>query len=197
MNTSGNGKNYYGIELQGKKYSGERNWDSRWNLIKDCLDFTGKRVLDIGCNIGISLIYLSKFRNISYGFGIDAPDEFLIETNKAETFKCANLLKCAFDIDNVHFIQLDLNTQDYTMECILPKYDVVIAMSILKWIDDKDKFMNYLSGFDNVIYEGHESDETEILRFEKYGFKYKILGQTQIGESYNSNEFRTLFLFSK
>lgn len=205
INTSGNGKCYYGITIDGHTYPGERNWDLRWNLIKDCIDWTDKNVMDFGCNMGVSLTYLQKFRNIFSACGVEAPDEFLQKTDKPRTIEALKKLEEAFGLPRPASIyRIDLNDVDNQYERVLewsplPKEDsVAIAMSILKWIDDKDRFLTHLSNsFNTVIYEGHESDEEELSRFAKYGFTGKILGKTQTGASYPDDDMRTLILFTK
>ena len=195
-NTSGNGLCYYGINIAGKSYKGERKWEDRWDLIKDAIDYNNKSVLEIGCNMGIVLTYLKKFRNIGKAIGVDEPDDMLIATNKRDTIKAAKLLDKAFQVPDISYIQIDLNKVDY--ETILgTDFDIAVAMSIYKWIDDKDRFMKYLSKFKTVIYEGHDPDDIEIERFAKQGFSAKILGKTQTGVSYAADHTRTLILFTK
>lgn len=197
-NTSGNGRCYYGAKLGNKIYEGERNWDMRWDLMKDCIDFTGKNVLEIGCNMGIFISYLKKFAGIGRAVGIDQPDDMLISSNKRDTILAAKALTKGLGIDGqVEFVQLDINTQDYTTLFPVGSFDVVIAQSILKWVEDQDRFIQYLSSFPVILYEGHDADDLEISRFSKYGFKHKILGKTQVGKSYGPDQTRTLILFIK
>ncbi len=195
-NTSGNGLCYYSMTHNNKTYHGERTWESRWSLIKDCMDFKDKSVLEIGCNMGLVMTYLKKFRNTGKSVGVDQPDHMLIATNKKDTIKAAKLLASALSLDDLSFVQMDLNTQPYE-QMLGTDFDIAVAMSIYKWVDDKERFLNYLSKFKYVLYEGHEADDIEIARFAKYGFKAKILGATQIGASYPSDQTRTLILFSK
>ena len=69
-------------------------------------------------------------------------------------------------------------------------YDIVFCMSLIHWVKDKNRLMRYLSNFNHVIFEGHESNSVEIAQFKKYGFdKYAILG--------NADKERTIILFSK
>ena len=75
-------------------------------------------------------------------------------------------------------------------------FDIVFVMSILKWINEKERFLQYLKNFKNIIYEAHEPNTEVINMFKNIGFNYyKILGETQIGVSYGKNDTRTLFLF--
>ncbi len=194
-NTSGGGINYYNIEIDGKKYEGERNWDSRWNLIKDIYEYKNKRILDIGCNTGITLTYMKKFRNASYCLGVDMPDELLIKTNKTNTIVAAKLLDDAFQVKN-DYLQIDLNKSLYETT-IGYNFDLVIVMSILKWIEDKNRFLDYIGNFKTIIYEGHEPDDEVINMFKIRNYNYTIIGETQIGKSYSNDSFRKMFLFNK
>ena len=79
----------------------------------------------------------------------------------------------------------------------LEDFDIVVAMSIYKWVDDKERFLQYLSQFRSILYEGHDPDDIEIERFAKYGFSHKVVGKTQTGISYSNDNTRTLMVFSK
>lgn len=49
----------------------------------------------------------------------------------------------------------------------------------IAWVQDKERLLHYLSHFSEVLYEGHDSPEMEIARFEKLGFsRHTILGTT-------------------
>lgn len=197
-NTSGNGRCYYGATIGERTYEGERNWDARWALLKDCMDYSGRNVLEIGCNMGIYLTYLKKFSGINKAVGIDEPDDMLLASNKRDTIKAAKLLAKGLGIENgVSFVQMDLNKDDYEAMFPANEYDIVIAQSIYKWITNQAKFLKYLSKFPVVLYEGHDSDEDEIARFAQYGFKATIIGKTQVGKSYGADQTRTLILFKK
>jgi len=196
LNTSGNGLCYYGATIGNKKYEGERNWDDRWKLLKDCTDYTNKNVVEIGCNMGIFLAYLKRFCGINRALGIDLPNDLLVKSNKKDTIIAAKLLAAGLMID-IELLQIDLNSMNYPILVPASAYDIAIVLSIYKWINDKKKFLDYLSNFKTVIYEGHEDDDIEIARFAKHGFSAKILGKTQIGKSYSPDQYRTLILFTK
>jgi SAM-dependent methyltransferase len=197
-NTSGNGLCYYGATLGGVLYEGERDFDARWDLVKSCGGFGGARVLDIGCNMGIMLCYLKAFMGISHGVGIDQPDDMLASTNKSGTMRAALLLRRAFGLGDgdVSFIQEDINSPGYWDRAPVG-FDLVIATSVYKWVEDKEGFMRYLSGAGMVLYEGHEPDEVEVGRFAAVGFSAKVLGRTRTGVHYAPSDTRTLILFHK
>lgn len=194
--TGGSKCSYYSLELDGFKYEGERNWNLRWDILKDACNYQDKRILDIGCNIAITLTYMKKFRNAGYCLGVDMPDTLLSKTGKPNTMTAAKKLDDAFKVSN-DYLQIDLNDSNYESH-IGTNFDIVIVMSILKWIDDKERFLNYLKNFNTIIYEAHESNKEIIELFSRIGFnKYKILGETQVGLSYDANHTRVLFLFTK
>lgn len=196
MNTSGNGKCYYGATIAGKYYPGERNFDLRWTLIKDSVNFRNKKVLELGCNMAILSAFLSKYRGISWSICVDAPDSFLQETNKPDTIKAGKILSEAFFLQNLEFLQVDFNEDEYDV-ILSDDFDIVFCLSLLKWIKNENYFMKFLSKFKTVFFEGHEDDDFEIARFSKWGFQAKILGRTQTGESYSPDDARTLILFTK
>ncbi len=191
-----NGKSYYNITINGEKIGGERAWENRWNLIKDSLNFKNKKILELGCNIGMSSMYILKFRRAKSSVGVDLPNEQLAKVGNPRMIEAAHLLQQAFNIP-MEIKQLDFNIDNYE-QIIGNNYDIVLCTSILKWVNDKQRFLKFLSNFKYVIFEGHDDDKTEIERFNSVGFKYyKILGSTQIGASYTQDQHRTLICFSK
>ena len=48
--------------------------------------------------------------------------------------------------------------------------DVVVALSVLHWVQDKARFLAFLGRFDEVIFEGHDSSRTERRRLLQAGF---------------------------
>lgn len=191
-----NGKSYYNITIDGEKIGGERIWENRWNLIKNCLNFKNKRILELGCNIGFSSMYLIKFKDAKSSVGIDLPNDQLAKAGNPRMMEAAQLVQQAFGIP-MQIKQLDFNIDNYE-QIIGNNYDIVLCTSVLKWVNDKERFLQYLSNFKYVIFEGHDSDAIEIARFKSVGFKhYKILGATQIGASYTNDQQRTLICFSK
>ena len=48
--------------------------------------------------------------------------------------------------------------------------DVVVALSVLHWVQDKARVLAFLGRFDEVIFEGHDSSRTERQRLLQAGF---------------------------
>jgi hypothetical protein len=68
---------------------------------------------------------------------------------------------CRIDFDR------DRDWED-RLEAFCP--DVVVALSVRHWVQDKARFMAFLGRFDEVIYEGHDSSRTERRRLLQAGF---------------------------
>ncbi len=196
--TGGNfNKSYYRVKVNGKTLNGSRDWLLRWNQIKSSLDFKGKTILDLGCNNTISSSFLVKYRGAQSATAVDLPEESLKNTNRRGIYKSAKHLHNALGINSVKLRPLDFNKDNY--EKILGyEYDLVICMSILKWIKDKNRFLSFLSNFDHIIFEGHRDLKSELETFKKIGFKYyKVLESHTTYPHKHPNYKRPLILFSK
>lgn len=188
-------KPYYRITVDGITFPGERSWEDRWALIKDITDYRGSKILELGCNVSLASTYLLKYRDARSAVGVDRPDDLLAQNDMPQMIKAARLIQKAFGV-SVDLVQMDMNQTRYE-EILGQDFDVAFAMSILKWIDDKERFLDYLANFKKVIYEGHDSDEIEIERFVKRGYQYTVLGKTHVGVSYPLEQTRTLIYFFK
>lgn len=191
-----NNQPYYSLNVNGLFFYGERSWEDRWNFIKDQINCKNKRILELGCNVGIASVYLLKYGQALCCTGVDRPNDVLALHGMPRLMEASKLLQRAFHV-HVDLVQLDFNKDDYE-ELIGQKYDFVVCMSLLKWVEDKERFLNYLALFDEVLFEGHESDSVEIERFKRHGFDhYQILGSTHVGVSYPQDSKRTLIYFWK
>lgn len=187
FNTAGPGApketpSYYNITINGTYYPGLRPWELRWDMIKDALDYSDKRVLELGCCMGLVSTCIKKYCDALSATGVDGTDQFLISQGSPMRVQAAKWVAQAFEV-NVDFIQTNLNADRY--ESIIGyDYDIVFCFSLLNWIHDKDRFMHYLAHFDHVVFEGHDSLQNEIDRFYKYGFaNHEILGHADRGRT--------------
>lgn len=167
---------YYSMTINGKFYNGNRLWDLRWNIIKDATDYINKNILELGCNMGLVTTFLKKYRKANVAVGVEGPDAFLARQGSPHRVKAAKWFAQAFEVD-VGFVQVDLNGEPNYEGKIGYDYDVVFCLSLMNWIKDKERLLRYLSKFNEVIYEGHDSLQVELNRFKRYGFNnYRILG---------------------
>lgn len=178
--------NYCAITINGKEYQGGRIWQERWPIIKSAIKYKDLNILDLGCNIGINPICLKKYTKARSVTGIDK--NFL---------DSAKVLASAFEVD-VNFIQADFDDSSIRYEDIIGyDYDLVFCLSVFYWIKDKVRFLNYLSHFNKIIYEGHFASQIEIARFKKLGYKYRMLGTSYSGKYNMTPVGRTIILFYK
>ena len=98
----------------------------------------------------------------------------------ADVLRAAAMIAEAFEV-SPKFCQLDLNeTPNWEEE--LSGSDIVVAMSLLEWLQDDRRLLNFLGCHREVIYEGHDSVEIELARVKSAGFtKREILTETERG----------------
>ena len=74
----------YEFSINNIQFKGRRDISKRWENIEN-LNFSGKRILDVGSNIGIFGIFLLYFSNAEKiiipknWFGVEGPKDFKIE----------------------------------------------------------------------------------------------------------------------
>lgn len=193
----GHGLPYYSLQADGKNYRGDRPWNLRWNILKDAVDYEGKRVLELGCNAALTSTFLKTYCGAESCMAVDMPIHRLKKKKMEKLYVAAELIREAYDARDVTIKPVDLDEENYE-EILGYEYDVIFCMSLLNWIKDKPRLMTYLSHFDHVIFEGHAKDLVEINRFAKHGFhNYEKLGTTATGRAFKPGKERTLFHFYK
>jgi len=159
---------YYSIDISGINFPGERPWIIRWERIRRSLDFKGKRLLELGCNMGLLSIH-AKLSGAAACLGIDIDKEIL---------RAAELASRAFGTDVV-YRQLDL-ADSFPWEEELSGFDVVSALSVLHWVKDKKRVWSFIAQHKEVLYEGHESEHEAEVELRQAGFTHIVrLGTTE------------------
>ncbi len=152
---------YYAIDFAGYHFPGERPWDNRWNRLKNVSDYSGKTILELGCNMGLLSIHLLKEAGAAKCIGVDH-DKKILES--------AKLISEVFEVDPV-FKQINFDsTKDWESDLLSSNIDVVFALNVLNWVNDKERLLKFLSNFPEIIFEGHDTTEIERKRFEQIGF---------------------------
>jgi 2-polyprenyl-3-methyl-5-hydroxy-6-metoxy-1,4-benzoquinol methylase len=119
------GRNVYLPWKEYKCFMG--NWDRRLAGIFDCdVDYSGKSILDAGCNIGIVAYEISK-RSPSLIHGID---------NYRAGIGAARHIFHGVDVPS-RFDVVDLTNDRRLRSLLNPFYDVVMLMSVWQHIRDK------------------------------------------------------------
>jgi len=157
-NSPGQEVAYYSFDLADFHFHGERPWVFRWHEISKRVDFKGKRILELGCNLGLFSAFARRM-GASKCVGVDRDGEIL---------EGARLVSKALHVQN-EFYQVDFDSDD-AWEDKLRGFDLVIALSIVNWLRNKNRFLSFLGEHTEVLYEGHESIEVEFGRLRRAGF---------------------------
>ena len=162
---------YYALEYQGYLYPGERSWDDRWEALRNITDYSDKRILELGCNMGLLSGYLIKYEGAKESLAVDT-DEKIVEA--------AELINRAMQV-KVDYAVVDFDSKDSWEEDLISyKPDLVFALNVLNWVNDKDRFLKFLGSFDALIFEGHDSLEVESKRLKAVGYnKISVVTRTE------------------
>lgn len=153
---------YYSLDVNSFHLPGERPWENRWDELRKLSDYEGKRVLELGCNMGLLSSYLLREEGVAAVCAVDADPIILAAAEK---------VAAAFELAPT-FLQKNFDDQrPWENDLIAFRPDIVFALNVLNWVGDKDRFLTFLGNFREVIFEGHDSVEVETERLEKAGFR--------------------------
>jgi hypothetical protein len=118
---------YHSFDIYNIHIRGQRTPLQRFQKIKKYYDFTGKSVLDLGCNTGGMLFHIPE---IAHGIGVDL-DERCLES--CRYFKKFLNYACKLD-----FFKADLNTFNVETFCEQMKFspDIIFLLSIGSWVSN-------------------------------------------------------------
>ena len=151
---------YHTVSIQGETIKGQR--DPQMRLAKVDIDFTGKRVLDVGCSNGGLLHALTE--KITFGVGVDL---------NAKCINAANALKAANQLNNIHFYTFDLDKEDLSMLrhfVFGEPVDICLFFNLSIWVKRwKEAFTLCSELTKTMLFEAHgsEKQQEEQLRFVK------------------------------
>ena len=137
---------YHSVLIQGEKVKGQR--DPELRLAKIDYDFSGKRVLDIGCSNGGLLHALAD--RIAFGAGIDF---------NSKCINAANALKAVNGTSNIHFYSFNLDKEDLSLLSHFIFYepvDICFFLNISLWVKKwKDVFLYCSTLTGSMLFEAH------------------------------------------
>ncbi len=152
---------YYSFKYEGVRFPGEREWPDRWSILQNITNYENKRILELGCNMALLSAHLLKYAKASAAMCVDIDDNIL---------QSATLVSSALGVKPI-FRQQNLDAPDsWENELAAFKPDIVFALNVLNWVENKDRLMRFLGIFNEVIFEGHNSVEVEMFRFQEVGF---------------------------
>jgi 2-polyprenyl-3-methyl-5-hydroxy-6-metoxy-1,4-benzoquinol methylase len=169
-NAPGQGFAYYAFTYKGWHFPGERPWYLRWDPIRRVVSFDGKRVVDLGANMGLfsSFALLHGARAV---VGVD---------HDAEVLRAAALVAEAFGTEPVLKHRDLVESPDWEREVGVG--DIVSCTSVRHWLADDSRLSLFLSAHPEIIYEGHGTLEEETSYLQELGFERpQPLVQTERG----------------
>ena len=150
----------------------------------DVLDLEGKRVLDLGSNLGeISRQARARGAALVDGFEIDP---YFIEI--------ADLVNVATGTTHVSFFERDLADPDVYRE----RYDIVLAFSVFRFIVDRLDRLAAIT--DVVVLEGHtlrgNFEQRYMRRVTRWFPAYRVLGESDAART-QQEDARAVMLFAR
>jgi len=180
-NAPGVGVSYYSISFGDMVYAGERAWEPRWAAISSVVDFKGKRLLELGCNLSLLSCYAQHLGALEGGIAVDHDERIISAAKEMAVVAGAKLTHNNVDFDS---------EERWEDKLPVEKFDIVSALSVINWLKDKERFLKFLSQFPEILYEGHDSLTIEVGRLNSAGFyKIKLVSVSERG--------RTVLLASK
>ncbi|MEE8530718.1 MAG: sulfotransferase domain-containing protein, partial [Hyphomicrobium sp.] len=76
-NWPGAGVAYYSMEFEGYRFPGERPWSHRWECLRQIIDYKSKRIVELGCNMGLLSCSLLREAGASAALCVDGDAEIL------------------------------------------------------------------------------------------------------------------------
>jgi SAM-dependent methyltransferase len=154
---------YYSLVYDGVQFPGKRPWHDRWSYLEGATCYRRKRVLELGCNMGLLSTYVMKAGGAAAAMGVDADGGVL---------QAARLVARALGVAP-EFSQIDLDSPEPWESRLLDfRADLVFALSVLKWVRDKARLLAFLGNFPELVYEGHDGLDIEVARLKSAGFQH-------------------------
>ncbi|MEX2621053.1 MAG: methyltransferase domain-containing protein [Egibacteraceae bacterium] len=152
---------YYSLEIDGYTFPGERPWKPRWEVLRSVTDYRGKRVLELGCNLGLLSSHLLAEEGAAAALAVDIDQQILDGARQvAQAFGVSPEFKHQ-DLDEPEAWEPEL-------EAFRP--DIVFALNVMNWVNDKERLAAFLGRFSEVVYEGHGTYGEECERLHSVGF---------------------------
>jgi acetyltransferase-like isoleucine patch superfamily enzyme len=183
---------YASFDLKNTKIDpkiGQRNTEkrlTRFGVGKN--NISGKTILDIGSNIGATLLGLSKYTpGHMLGLEYDADKVFL--SNKLVKYN---------QINNLEFKQCDIEHDSVPFD---KPFDIVFCLAVIEHLKQKDKLFNVLGKLcgSTLYFEGNGNSDIEYIEqgLKRVGFvDIRYLGLSD-DEKNGANNNRPLFIASK
>jgi SAM-dependent methyltransferase len=166
------GAGYHTFMINGRRLAGQRDPAKRLELVP--VDFSGKTVLDLGCNQG-GMIHELKDA-VKWAVGVDYD---------ARMINAANKIKVALSSDNCSFFVLDL--QNEPLDLILDflsadRVDICFLLSICMWLNNWREVIDFAQRISNeMVFETNgtaQQQEQQIQHLRERYHDVHVLAET-------------------
>jgi predicted Ser/Thr protein kinase/SAM-dependent methyltransferase len=167
-NAPGDGVAYYALDFEGLALPGERDWADRWKVLAPLTSYADKKVLELGCNMGLLSCYLQKYAGSGEVWGVDN-DPCIVES--------ARMVARALDV-SPRFSVADVDDPATVDELKAFGADVITCLNVWNWVSRHDLLADLLSAARVVVFEGHDSAQVEADRLRQMGFDFVDVAST-------------------
>lgn len=181
---------YHSFDLFNIHIPGQRSPLKRFQKIKKYYDFTGKNVLDLGCNTGGMLFHIPE---IAHGVGVDI-DERCLEA-------CAYFRKYLWFANKMNFFREDLNTLNVKNLCQSVDFapDIIFLLSLGSWVTNwKALYEQCFDAANSILLETNNDREgyEQVMFFFEKGATITCVS-TQSDDDSTGNFGRKTYLIQK
>lgn len=174
---------YHSIEVAGLHLQGQRNLDERYSRIP--IDFTGKTVLDIGCNQGGMLFYIAA--KIVRGVGIDYDRRLINAASKVRSYTKSH---------HIDFYNFDLAQDNLEIiRDLIPggKVDVAFLLAVAVYLPNWKQVIDIAKDVSSaLLYEVNGREEQQIPQIEY--LRSRFASMELLSEQSDDRHARKLYL---
>jgi Methyltransferase domain/Domain of unknown function DUF120 len=179
---------YHTIDILGVRLQGQRDPTSR--LAMAPIDFSGKTVLDLGCNQGGMLHPIGD--KVRWAVGVDYDPRMI---------NVANKIKCVNGADTLSFFVLDLERESLDIiRDFLPdlQVDIVFLLSVCMWIKNWRDVIDFAQGISgSMLFETNGTPQQQKDQLDYLERKYRsvlVLSESSTDDPNRRN--RALYFLS-
>lgn len=166
------GSVYYSLPVPDGELPGDRPWPPRWEQLEGAFDFRGRRVLELGSNLGL----LSIFALLAGAEAATACDRDAVVLRAGQiTASCFGVFPAFVHCDLTH-------SDDWETRLLRHEPDVACLLNVFHWVEDKQRLIRFLAHFDELITEEHDSAGAARRRLRAAGFEnVSVVAESEIG----------------
>ena len=178
---------YHSFNIGDIDIMGQRNPKRRIEEFSKYYDFTGKNVLDLGCNVGGMLFHIPQM-NKAVGIDYDL-----------KVINAAKNISKILDVENINFIQFNFDTDDYDLlrSQITISPDIVFLLSMGVWVKKRWKLFDFALSFKRPIILETNNEKVnfiELSYFLKKNCKVKLIIDGSPDDATSNNRRKTYLI---